>query len=682
MPAECRSYKIRIMMEYDKLQRWGDSTGLADVSRHKAYDRKMKVNAALTEAILSEIQSELKTLSRAALETHELKLDEKELFEDSAEGRFPAGKGTDITASAANIESGGMPSRPKYSQKAIEDVDLTKYRKVLDSPYIPPEKRKHVKGFNGVAHMTKGVKAIFKNPKKRMMWAVKDRSMIDACVNRLEKLTRHLYEMVEETQMRILIEKTDETWLVMLQMQDTLSGMETLLEAMQADRTSRSNGEESIYSSQANTLAASESTRLSQASTLVGSTTSSIQQGYPQTQPQAFYERLTFFSIAAARQLDNQESCAGGDLETFRQTLIISQMDLNFSQPSEQALDQGSRTFASYKGHKVWIEWKPYRPIRPPRSQEQPNPQLGPDPFILKNVERLVSLLQISHRPEEFCVPDCKGYFIEQGKTPRFGIVYSLKDQTTDPTSLFSLLQKKPPTLHQRVKIAQKLARSLMYLHAVNWLHKGLRSTNILFAAPGTDPSNLYISGLEYARPDEVGLTNTAPVEDLSWGEYSHPGYLGTQNRQKGYRKTYDIYSLGIILLEIGHWKPAEVILGFRPNDAKEEHIGTETRANEQSPLVSKGNSRDGNGCLPKSQPNLSKVCERLLEGEENDSNPLEDIKCTMGERYYSALRACLVGMDAFGLNDDLPQSDPQIAALLQQAYLRVVVDVLESISI
>lgn len=145
---------------------------------------------------------------------------------------------------------------------------------------------------------------------------------------------------------------------------------------------------------------------------------------------------------------------------------------------------------------------------------------------------------------------------------------------------------------------------------------------------------------------------------------YCHPGYLGDR-RKCGFRKTYDIYSLGIVLIEIAYWKAAGDILNFK-----------ETKGHEQQGLP-KADGQQAKHFDKASKSDLENIRKRLLT-----DNPeiLEHVRVTMGERYHLAVRACIVGMEAFGLPEEVGQSDPAIAALLQQAFTSVVVDVLRSI--
>jgi hypothetical protein len=76
------------------------------------------------------------------------------------------------------------------------------------------------------------------------------------------------------------------------------------------------------------------------------------------------------------------------------------------------------RIVAKYKpgDHPVWIEWRPYR-----REYSEESKRWVPRDANLKRVQQLVSLLQ-SNKPEEFCVPECLGYFDVRDETVIFQI--------------------------------------------------------------------------------------------------------------------------------------------------------------------------------------------------------------------------------------------------------------------
>ncbi|KAK4102525.1 hypothetical protein N658DRAFT_340434 [Parathielavia hyrcaniae] len=142
-------------------------------------------------------------------------------------------------------------------------------------------------------------------------------------------------------------------------------------------------------------------------------------------------------------------------------------------------------------------------------------------------------------RPTQFRVPLCAGYYDDEDNH-RFGLIYRMPGvvlhaaETTSLSQLLLLLQGKPaPALQSRISLAKELATSLYFLHAVNWLHKGLRDESILVLTRDgiSDYSQPYISGFEYSRPDEEDLTSTAAAE--AWAVYTHPDYLGVD--RKGY---------------------------------------------------------------------------------------------------------------------------------------------------
>jgi len=142
------------------------------------------------------------------------------------------------------------------------------------------------------------------------------------------------------------------------------------------------------------------------------------------------------------------------------------------------------------------------------------------------------------------------------------------------PITLRALLDSGPtkvPKLGQRYALALSLGRSVMQLHASGWLHKGLHSSKVLFfsssqqnqpvALDTIDISQPWLLGFEYARPDAEAeatesLISYSPEHDL----YRHPASIkavGAANPVTDrYRREFDVYALGCMLIEIGLWTP------------------------------------------------------------------------------------------------------------------------------
>ncbi|KAF2840453.1 hypothetical protein M501DRAFT_932292 [Patellaria atrata CBS 101060] len=619
MDEECGVLRINLAIQFSKILDWGDAAGLTDPEKHNEYDRKLKYNKALIFGVLSEIQSILKALKEVSLRYDSI-----------------GAEGPKDPAQRIPVESGEEPTNilNKFRTKSvIEDIDLERFAHVLRSQDIPPERRSYPRGFNTLVKVAQGIQDISKQP-KRLRWALIDRDGAMRHVERLTELTDFLHTTLGDTQMEILLETTRETWLAMLQLTTTVQGMENLLEAMQKPRA-QSTDSRTSFDSQGTTLVARESSGGTEAL---------------HTGPESLLQRLTRFSIIVAKSQKDQSS-------TKFESKHLALEDIQALELGDDE-DRGTRTIGALRGKKLWVEWKSFKIM----FNDEGNGILraGPDPRLVRAVERLVALLQTKFKPKEFRLPYCLGYLIRKGKNPAFGLIHTSGDpwpETHELQSLLWVLEKgRKPPIAIRFQLAQDLAACISSLHAVNWLHKGLRSASVLFlklTANDDSLGNMYLSGLEYARLDESGCPTTGPPLSQDWAVYSHPEYVDG-NR---FRKSYDIYGLGIVLMEIALWEPAEKLFtAYQPSSLVHETAGS-----------------DGNTVS-------SKQIHEIIFSE-NDGL-LQRVRMNMGSKYYSATKACVEGMSAFGLPDTVDQTDPTIGALLQQAFLRVVVDTLGSIVI
>lgn len=298
----------------------------------------------------------------------------------------------------------------------------------------------------------------------------------------------------------------------------------------------------------------------------------------------------------------------------------------------------------------------------------------GPSPLAILQVKQLVALLQADAKPIEFSVPRCLGFF-QDSKNTRFGFVYDLETQSASfapPESLLQMFKHPAPSIRVRVAMAQELTVTLLYIHAVNWVHKALRSASVVFFSDNEGPvlSRPYVGGFEYARPDQYGLTATAPPRGFEWSVYCHPDYLGKEN--KGFRKSYDMYSLGIILLEIAHWKAASELFADIPMRS------IKARAERPKATDEEGQTLDPQSLQPeKEEESIGNVRNEILKPS---SHFLQHVKDTMGDRFHNAVKACIQGEEYFKLDPKADQTDRVVSAVLQQGFMRLVVDALKSI--
>ena len=241
----------------------------------------------------------------------------------------------------------------------------------------------------------------------------------------------------------------------------------------------------------------------------------------------------------------------------------------------------------------------------------------------LSTIQELTSLLMAS-KPDEFCVPPCLGYcnLEEDQETQSLGLIFEnpvgINSEFRAITLLQAIQQHPKPSLTQRIALAHKIAQCLLYLHAVNWLHKGLRSENIL-VFPSTDGeydyASPYLTGFSHSRRARFNEATTDVPRVGSMEVYRHPD-IQMNGPVLYYRKSFDIYSAGIVLIEIAHWRPLASVMGI------EESINVSPKA-------------------------TSDVQERLLSLE---PSLLRDLQAEVGNKYASAVRTCIAARDSFGV--------------------------------
>jgi len=180
--------------------------------------------------------------------------------------------------------------------------------------------------------------------------------------------------------------------------------------------------------------------------------------------------------------------------------------------------------------------------------------------------ERIIQLAALlseaSETDSQFKTCKCVGYFNDTSEQ-RIGLVSALPlEASSNPQqicTLSSLLASKKfrPDLGSRVKLAVALMKSVQLLHLYGWVHKSLRSENVLLfpakpklhvgeeaAVAGAQivPVDLVeprVVGFEYARP-ESDFSSASPQHELSENLYRHPARWGVPRERFG--KIHDIY--------------------------------------------------------------------------------------------------------------------------------------------
>ncbi|KAF8417358.1 hypothetical protein EV426DRAFT_623739 [Tirmania nivea] len=189
-----------------------------------------------------------------------------------------------------------------------------------------------------------------------------------------------------------------------------------------------------------------------------------------------------------------------------------------------------------------------------------------PDPWtglevITKNVRNLARILSVVD-PTLFGIPVCSGIvkvYNANGCICDFKLVFRLPDlhDRTPPRSLREvLLTSERYPLEKTLALGRQLSKSVMFVHTSSFVHKNIRPETILIlskAGPSGSIAVPFLVGFEQFRPEDGA---TYMKGDSAWEKdlYRHPTRQGL-SPEDSYRMQHDIYSLGVILLEIGLWE-------------------------------------------------------------------------------------------------------------------------------
>lgn len=268
-------------------------------------------------------------------------------------------------------------------------------------------------------------------------------------------------------------------------------------------------------------------------------------------------------AVGVQRQVTGMEQSIGrssGESSSATTLLLQRSMVIGESQLELRHRDpKVTRTLATYtpshgRSLRVLVEWRPFETELTWHTRRK----------TLQQVENLARILNKQPKPAACRVLDCIGYYA--GDT-RIAFVFEFppgSKTNRDPRSLLQLLRASEsetciptPPLEGPLALAQALCTGLHYLHLCELIHKSVRANNVVFfrkeGAKDFEISQPYITGFDYSRldgPDDSTITRGAegPDED----RYRHPQALNRVSRWS--TKLHDIYSFGLVLLEVAMW--------------------------------------------------------------------------------------------------------------------------------
>lgn len=231
------------------------------------------------------------------------------------------------------------------------------------------------------------------------------------------------------------------------------------------------------------------------------------------------------------------------------------------------------------------------------------------DKDIQDDILKLGRLIRNPRTPSRLRTMRCLGLF-KKSEKGYIGFVYALPDHLSSvprpfgqvtyahmqdvrrPHLLSTSLKYAPmPPLGIRFDLARDLVRSVMLLHASGWLHKNIRPDSVMFFPPNRKPltrdlidfNHAILMGYGYSRlhttpqnqkPERDGMlvTNYNQAKNIKLDSYHHPDKR--QNPKWRYQHAYDIYSLGLVLLEIGLWRSVAPLDDGDPYETRDKILG------------------------------------------------------------------------------------------------------------
>ncbi|KAL8820579.1 MAG: hypothetical protein Q9223_001228 [Gallowayella weberi] len=192
-----------------------------------------------------------------------------------------------------------------------------------------------------------------------------------------------------------------------------------------------------------------------------------------------------------------------------------------------------------YDGRTVLVEWK----TLPIHSINK----------IMMRVRHLALLLS-APKHTSFRSLRCKG-IVHETDSSRIAFVFEIpEEENFQPPRPLRTMFGCSPSVADRVQLALKITESVRQFHTAGWLHKDLRSENILLWSPGDLAFSCpVLSGFAFARLDSPSELSEQPSADPQRDIYRHPEAMGDPSMS--FTAAKDIYALGTILLEIGEWR-------------------------------------------------------------------------------------------------------------------------------
>jgi hypothetical protein len=172
-----------------------------------------------------------------------------------------------------------------------------------------------------------------------------------------------------------------------------------------------------------------------------------------------------------------------------------------------------------------------------------------------RRFEAIASLLR-AQKDADLRVLPCKGYRYSSSPVPQFQLLLEIPPGSRPrPLSLLDVLSLKmrtKPDLAHRFQLCWQVSQTLISMHSAGWLHRGLRSENIICFPPSEINleneslascffEHFFVSGFDSAR-SETDFSLGPYDNAISKNIYRHPERWGAPLRK--FSRLHDIYGM------------------------------------------------------------------------------------------------------------------------------------------